>query len=977
MLVFLFSRHRGLSTFKQDDVLAAALFCPGCPRQQAVLRLLLAAIFLVSNGPIWGFTSPRPLQENFASTLVASEDSSDGHAPRQQPVQIFTPSLDRVAGPPNYFLPHRELSRPRVGLALSGGGARALFQIGVLQVLEENGIAIDFIAGTSMGSVVGGLYAAGYNVTQLYDIALTIPWNDITVDTPPRTSLFLAQRQERERAFLQVRFRGVKPYIPPAITAGQKLSTVLTDLTMRANYRASAGFDHLRIPFRAVATDLYSGKEIVISDGDLAEAMRASLAVPFLFSPLPRGGMLLADGGLVNNIPVDVVRRHADIVIAADASSKLRDKDHLNSPWELADQISTIMQRDENEAQRQNADVVITLDEPGRTSSDFAAIDSLIEMGYRQTLAQIEKIRNLVQQRPTGSQLAADTPQNFAVHWLGLQNDTIAVPTQFWNLNFSNGATATHAPTPPDLPWTLLAAVADTSAYDHGDGGDQHLMLNANAIQSWVEAVYASGQYAAVRAEWRADTLLLNVQENPRLRQISFAGNTVYTDSTLQACMQTRPGEVINHQRSANDLVAIVERYRADDYALAEIHDVKFDTAAGLLQIDIDEGHIGAIEIEGNHRTQAFVILREFPQKVGDIFNSEVCSRGIRNIHSTGLFDQVTLNIRRGSNGAIVKIKVQEKPFKVLRLGSRYDTERDTRGFIEVGDENAFGTGGKIFAYQEIGSRDQVTRLALRSDRILKTYLSLSANLYHQARDYFVYRDLKSQALGDYRDERLGLHLAFGQQMRRIGAVSAELRLEEVNLKRLDGGGFPAGNTTLNALILRSVVDTRDRLPFPRRGRYVHIFYENVYADLGAADSFFRFFLRLETFHSRGPHTFHPKLSLGTSDQTTPFSEQFRLGGPDDVYGLREHELIGRHFTIGSLEYRYQLRRKPLFDLYLSLRYDLSGLWIDKRDANYRKFHHAFGLSLGSVTPLGPISVSYGIYENIRQRVYVSAGYSF
>ncbi len=968
-----FPRHSGSFAFKQDN---AAIVFSACHHQQTASRRLLVVIFLTFAGPNLGFTLPRWPQENFAAASVASRDTLHGHAPWQEPAQIFTPRLDRVAGPPNYFLPHRELSRPRVGLALSGGGARALFQIGVLQALEENGIAIDFVAGTSMGSVVGGLYAAGYNVTQLYDIALTIPWDDITVDTPPRTSLFLAQRQERERAFLQVRFRGLKPYIPPAITAGQKLLTVLTDLTMRANYRASAGFDHLRIPFRAMATDLYSGKEIAISDGDLAEAMRASLAVPFLFSPLSRGDMLLADGGLVNNIPVNVVRQHASIVIAVDASSKLRDKDNLNSPWELADQISTIMQRDENEAQREKADVVIMLDEPGRTSSDFSAIDSLIELGYRKTLEQIGKIQQLTQQRPADSPFAAKAQKKIAVHYWGLQNGATAAARQLWSVRFSNGA-ATPEQMPPDLPWAMLAAVAKASACEYGDGDDKHLVLNAGVIQSWVEAVYAAGQYAAVRAELRSDTLMLILQENPRLGKVRFTGNTVYADSTLLACVQSQPGEAIDHQRSAEDLVAIVEHYRDDGYALAEIREVKFDTAAGLLEIGIDEGHIGAIEIEGNRRTKPFVILREFAQKAGDIFNSNICGRGIRNIHSTGLFDQVTLNIRRSSSGAVVKIKVQEKPFNVLRLGGRYETERGTRGFIETGDENAFGTGSKIFAYQEIGSRDLATRLTLRSDRILKTYLSLSTNLYHQGRENFVYRDLQSERVGAYMDDRLGLHLALGQQVRRIGAVSAELRLEEANLKLLEGGGFPTGNKTLNALILRSVVDTRDRLPFPRRGRYVHVFYENVYADLGEDDSFFRFFLRLETFHSRGPHTFHPKLSLGASDQTTPFSEQFRLGGPDDVYGLREQELIGRHFTLASLEYRYHLRRKPLFDLYLSLRYDLSGLWIDKRDANYRKFHHAFGISLGSNTPLGPISVAYGVYENIRQRVYVSAGYSF
>ncbi len=963
----------GSAAFKQDQILCAAGVNPVRQHQRLARRFLLAAIFLTFANPVLGLVPPGWPQQKIAAI---PRDSLRHAASRHQQTQIFVPRFGREVGPPSYFLSHRELSRPRVGLALSGGGARALFQIGVLQALEEHGIPIDFIAGTSMGSVVGGLYAAGYNVTQLYDIALTTPWNDITVDTPPRTSLFLAQRQERERAFLQVRFRGLKPYIPSAVTAGQKLSSVLTDLTMRANYRASAGFDHLRIPFRAVATDLYSGQEIIIADGDLAEAMRASIAVPFLFAPAPRGDMLLADGGLLNNIPVDVVRRCVEVVIAADATSNLRDQKHLKTPWEVADQITTIMQRDENEAQRQKADVVITLGEPGRTSSDFSAIDSLIETGYRQTLSQIEKIRNLTRRRSISSPLAANDSQNFAIHFWGIQNGAPAATPQLWNVAFSDGTTETHKSMPPGLPWALLESVAVKSNFDH-DGDDKHFVLNAEAIQSWVEAVYTTGQYAAVCAELRADTLMVNLQENPRFRQVRFAGNTVYSDSTLLACMQSPPGEAINHRRSADDLIAIVEHYRDDGYALAEIRDVKLDTATGLLQIGIDEGHIGAIEIAGNHRTRPFVILREFPQKTGDIFNSNLCSRGIRNIHSTGLFDQVTLNIRRGGNGAVVKIKVQEKPFSVLRLGGRYDTERDTRGFIEAGDENAFGTGSKIFAYQEIGSRDLATRLALRSDRILKTYLSLSANLYHQERENFVYHDLQPEPLGEYEDDRVGLHLALGQQMRRIGALSAELRLEEVTLSHIDGAGYPTGNTTLNALILRSVVDTRDRLPFPRRGRYVHAFYENVYADLGADDSFFRFFFRLETFHSHGPHTIHPKFSLGVSDQTTPFSEQFRLGGPDDVYGLREQELIGRHFALGSLEYRYKIHHKPISALYLGFRYDLSGMWIDKRDADYRKFHHAFGVSLGCETPLGPISVAYGRYENIRQRVYVSLGYSF
>jgi NTE family protein len=921
----------------------------------------LAFVILFLAAPAFGFAA---VQQSQAPTPLPPLTSSDD-SPLPSHQKVFAPRLAQECGPPNYFLPHRKLARPRIGLALSGGGARGFFQIGVLQALEEQGVAIDFIAGTSMGCVIGGLYAAGYNAAQLREIVKAIQWEDITVDTPPRTNLFLAQRQERERAFVQMRFRGWKPYIPPAITAGQKMLKVLTDLTMRANYRASVGFDRLRIPFRAIATDLYSGREIVIGDGDLAEAMRASIAVPLIFAPAPRGDMLLADGGLLNNIPVDVVRQHVDVVIAADATSKLRDKEHLNSLWEIIDQVTTIMQRDEDETQRRKADVVIALDESSRSSSDYSAIDSLIDLGYRKTMAQMPAIRNLAQ----SAAMASTTPeQAYPVHFVAFYNDN--------EKQFSNGATAIRQSSLPHSsfslsPWTAPPGSGDLGHHD-GTG------LDAAAIQKCVEAVYRSGQYAAVHAELRADSLVLVVQENPRLQRVEFAGNTVYADSVLLACMRSPLGEVINHGRGAEDLVAIIERYRNEGYALAEIREVKFDSSTGTLQISIDEGRVSEIELEGLNHTRQIVVWREFPQKTGGIFNSNLCSRGINNIHSTGLFDQVTLNIKRGANGAIVKIKVLEKPTRVLRLGGRYDTERDTRGFVEIGDENAFGAGGKIFAYQEIGTRDLLTRLAVRNDRLLKTYISFSANLYRQVRENFVYHHLPGDSVGEYRDERLGFNMALGQQIRRFGAVSVELRLEEVNLKSVSGSGYPAGNSTLNALILRSVVDTRERWPFPRRGRFVSAVYESVYADLIANTSFFRFAMKMETFHSRGPHTVHPKISFGTSsDRNTPFSEHFRIGGPDEVYGLRDQEFIGRHFAIGSLEYRYQLRRKPLPTLYLSWRYDLNGLWPDKRDTNYRKFNHALGVSLAYETPLGPLSIAFGQYEKTRQRLYVNVGFSF
>ena len=156
------------------------------------------------------------------------------------------------------------MKRPKIGLALSGGGARGFAQIGVLQVLEENNIPIDAIVGTSIGSIVGGLYSAGYSPDQIENITENIDWTSIMVDTPPRTNLFVAQKQERGRAILQIRFKGTKIELPRAITPGQKLSSILTNLTLRADFQTSLNFDQLKIPFRALACDLITGRKVLL-----------------------------------------------------------------------------------------------------------------------------------------------------------------------------------------------------------------------------------------------------------------------------------------------------------------------------------------------------------------------------------------------------------------------------------------------------------------------------------------------------------------------------------------------------------------------------------------------------------------------------------------------------------------------------------------------------------------------------------------
>ncbi len=831
----------------------------------------------------------------------------------------------------------------RVGLAFSGGGARSLAQIGVLQALEENNIPIAFIVGTSMGSIVGGLYAAGYNAAQLREIMKAIAWSDILTDTPPRQNLLVSQKQDKEPFLFQIRWRGLTPQIPRALTGGQKLLSILTELTWSANYWASSSFDKLRIPFRAVATDLYTGKEVLIDSGDLGEAMRASCALPLLIAPVPRQDLLLIDGGVMNNIPVAAARQQGvEVVIAVDATSNLLSPRQLALPWQIADQVTTIMQQERNERQRQLADVLISFRDLTRTALDFNDLDSLIAQGYRRTMEKMEAIRSLC------ARAAGPAPA-----------DTAFIVRHVEYKNFQT-------------------AFADFALFASGNGVKKD-RLTAVEIQEKIDALYASGNYASVQAHVQGDTLIFKLQENPRVQRFEINGNTIYPDSVLLGCIRSRPGEIINHQQSREDLRALVEHYRRDGHALAEIRSVTFDSAAGCLRLTLDEGRIAALDIEGLRHTQPFVVQREFSLKAGEIFNSRRARQGLENILSTGLFERVNLTpVRQDSGGVRFKISLEERPSAILRAGGYYQSERGSYGLLEIGHENAWGSASKIYAYGTAGSRGFLTKATLRTDRVFSTFLTFSAGAYLQAWDNFVYPETAADSPGgEYQDRRMGLKWMVGQQVRRLGALSAELRWENTRLHALSGAGYPVGKSDILFFAMKSVIDTRDQLPFTRLGRYANVFYEYGRPSQPDADSFVKFYAHLESFHAFGPHLLHPKFIGGIADQTTPFSEQFRLSGPTPVFGLRDQEAIGRNLIVASLEYRYQLRKRPLFDVYFGWRYDLSGIWRDHNEATTHEFRHAFGLSITADTPLAPIGIAFGWMERWQKRVYFNVGVTF
>lgn len=281
---------------------------------------------------------------------------------------------------------------PRTGLVLSGGAARGLAHIGVLKALEEQGVRIDAIAGTSMGAVIGGLYASGYTVAELEQLARTLDWRQVLSDDPPRPDVPFRRKQD-DRDFLVKRklsFRDDGSLgLPLGVIQGQNLALLLERLLVHVS--DTRDFDRLPIPFRAVATDIANDQKVVFRSGHLPQAIRASMSIPAVFAPVEIEGRLLVDGGMVDNIPMDVARdMGVDRLIVVDIGTPLMPRDELLTVVDVLNQSITMMTRRNSEAQLatlRSEDLLIQPPLAAYGSTDFGSTEQLMDAGYRATRA--------------------------------------------------------------------------------------------------------------------------------------------------------------------------------------------------------------------------------------------------------------------------------------------------------------------------------------------------------------------------------------------------------------------------------------------------------------------------------------------------------------------------------------------------------------------------------------------------------------
>ncbi len=278
------------------------------------------------------------------------------------------------------------------GLVLSGGGARGVAHIGVLEVLEEHGIVPDCIVGASMGAIVGALYAAGHDLGEIEGILRTLSWRTVYAEPENRASQPVLHRLESQRAALRVGLVSGGPRLPTAVLNDSRVNRLLIEKLAPANYRAGRDFAALPIPFRTLGADLVTGGRVVLAQGDLARAVRASMSVPLAYAPVPWGEAMLMDGGMVDNLPVRLAEEMgATFTLAVDVSTPVEPTVQPDL-FGVTKRIIDLLYVANNEEFARPADVTIHPDIGEHSFADYSGMQELIEAGRKAALEALGRI---------------------------------------------------------------------------------------------------------------------------------------------------------------------------------------------------------------------------------------------------------------------------------------------------------------------------------------------------------------------------------------------------------------------------------------------------------------------------------------------------------------------------------------------------------------------------------------------------------
>jgi NTE family protein len=871
----------------------------------------------------------------------------------------------------------KKTNNKKIALVLSGGGARGLSHIGVLKVLEKYDVGIDMIAGTSIGAITGGLYSSGYSPAEIEQITKSIDWKTELALTNKYTRefLFIDQKKNQDKNFLSLSFDGLKPMLPTSLSSGQQIASLINVLLLNARFKPKNDFSTLKVPISIVATNLDNGQRIVLKDGNLSESIKASFTFPLLYTPTIVKGKNLVDGGLTANIPVDIARNDgADYTITVNSTSPLKTAEDLKDPINTADQILSITLAQLNEEQLKSSDIVIQ-PELGRTgATDFLNIPFLIKQGEIATENSIAKILNDIQKL---EESASPNSNNFVFNS---------------NVYFDSDL----------IPDSLKKSI---------EAEQKSNFVKYTAIEKKINDIYKTGFFEKVMAEIiiqngnnniayktekypKLNSILLNYSKGSDIRR--YKSETVVKDSlritefkweivksggkedfeivksvfnAIERYGIENFSRTVNNRNMYRFYEDVLGHLRDEELSFVDVDKFYFNHLSGELEIYLTSGKISSVKLSGNKKTRGSLILNEITIADNKPVTSSSLKESLGNVYGTNLFSQVsmTLNSDNPIPAPVLDVNLIEKGSRNLLFSFRVDNERKLQGYLELRNENLFGSGNELSGLIKGGLRDREYRMNIKSYKFFGTIFTYDFAAYYKFRDIYNYVEeinntsLKYIQLGEYRDIDYGASFLLGTQIEKIGTVYAQVFYDYYSRNQLQGEIPEENDLKLFKLKLNGRIDTEDKYPFPTKGASVNYYYESARNQFGAGLTYTKIYFDISHYFSLGkPSVIKPKFIFGFGDKTTPAYELFSLGGENSFYGMVEDEMRGRQILLGSLEYRYLLPFQLFFDSYLAARYDLGRVWENTEDIRFKDLRHGIGVAAMFDTPIGKASFSVG-----------------
>jgi NTE family protein len=813
--------------------------------------------------------------------------------------------------------------RPQLVLVLSGGGARGIAQVGVLQVLEREGIVPDAVVGTSFGAIVGGLYAAGYTAAELEEILQQVPWDELlALSEQERPQLFVDQRQEEDRSLVTFYFDNFRPVLPLAISSGSRVTAFLQALLWRAPYR-TADFDRLRCRFRAVATDLVRGQTVVLRSGDLAVALHASTVFPLRYTPVLWDSLVLVDGGLEANLPVRLARREfpGALIVAVNTTAPLREAvELLSSPWALADQsVSVLMQRFV-EQDRAAADVLIEPDLGNWKTLEFRNLAELVVRGYRAAEEALPELRHRI--RCFWDSLARS--------YLGADTAGVVVRLRLEGFTAEDERALMRVRGMP-----LVQAVAELLRRA-AEGTYEHLWLRVDAAAGMLECA-AQAYRGGLRVElWGVPTPVAELIE----RQLPAFS----TSPVLRPWWEWQLRRVL---------------VRLGYNVLQPVRWVQRDSC---VEVFLEPERVRSVECVGVGVGLCRELQGLLQLKVGQPLLWEDFWQRWQQLQNSGVFRGLGLQIWYADTGAQLRMTVQRQPPQRVHVGLRSDNERYTRLWVEAVHRQGISRQWQVRTWASAGPRDVLAGVELSLQRAFpELWAAIRGRLYGESRLVRLFEERLQASgwdvlvVGDVRQQRLGSRLEVSLPFQPVAFLEGWLRWE-----RQREGAEPFATVFLWGV--QFVHDNRDRAEFAHRGQLVRIGIEGTVPGLKAVTGFTRAWLVHErAFPVGGQSNVWFAFEFGAGDATLPALELFALGGLQSFLGMRAEEQRGRQLLRASVAYFLPSPVRPLgMATRLFLRYDIGSVWLLPEQIRLQTLRHSLGGGVVLETPLGDVAVAVG-----------------